>query len=93
MSAARKRHVEMLTDDTAQAEHHIDDGQATQNLSLRLPASGFLRLRQVLQIVPIGRSTLYQKMKAGTFPRAVKLGPRISAWRAEDIRDYITNPR
>jgi hypothetical protein len=33
----------------------------TQNLTSSLPAAGFLRLRQVLQIVPIGRSTLYQK--------------------------------
>jgi predicted DNA-binding transcriptional regulator AlpA len=83
----------MLKDDAAEADHHIDDGQATQNLSSRLPASGFLRLKQVLQIVPIGRSTLYQKMKGGTFPRAVKLGSRISAWRAEDIKKYIRDPR
>ena len=65
----------------------------TENLISRPPTSGFLRLRQVLQIVPIGRSTLYLKMKLGTFPRAVKLGPRISAWRAEDIHSYIANPR
>ena len=58
-----------------------------------LPATGFLRLRHVLQLVPIGRSTLYQKMKLGTFPRAVKLGPRITAWRAADINDYVQNPR
>jgi prophage regulatory protein len=50
-------------------------------------------LKQVLQIVPIGRSTLYQKMKLGTFPRAVKLGRRISVWRAGDIRDFINDPR
>ena len=28
-------------------------------------------------------------MKFGTFPRAVKLGPRISAWRAADIHEYL----
>ena len=56
-------------------------------------ASGFLRLKQVLQLVPIGRSTLYQKMKLGTFPKAIKLGRRITAWRAEDIHEYMHNPR
>ena len=83
----------MLKNDTAQADHHIDDGQATPNLNSRQPASGFLRLRQVLQIVPIGRSTLYQKMKAGTFPFSLKLGPRITVWRLEDIQNYIRDPR
>ena len=58
-----------------------------------IPASGFVRLKQVLRVVPIGRSTLYQKMKLGTFPQAVKLGRRITAWRAEDIREYMHNPR
>ena len=54
--------------------------------------SGFLRLRQVLQLIPIGRSTLYQKMKVGAFPSAIKLGPRITAWRAEDIHEYLRDP-
>jgi prophage regulatory protein len=67
--------------------------QRTSTPNLSLPTSGFLRLRQVLQIVPIGRSTLYQKMKLGTFPPAVKLGPRITAWRVEDINEYLQNPR
>jgi predicted DNA-binding transcriptional regulator AlpA len=62
-------------------------------INASVPPSGFLRLKQVLQVVPIGRSTLYQKMKLGTFPRAIKLGPRISAWRAADINDYVQNPR
>ena len=30
-----------------------------------------------------------RKVKAGTFPRPVKLGPRITAWKAEDIRALI----
>ena len=74
---------------------HIDDCRDpfSRNPNSHLPTSGFLRLRQVMQFVPISRSTLYQKMKLGTFPRPVKLGPRISAWRVEDIRNYITNPR
>jgi len=57
------------------------------------PISGLLRLKQVLQFVPIGRSTIYQKMKLGTFPKAIKLGRRITAWRAEDIYEFMRNPR
>jgi prophage regulatory protein len=84
--------MEMIENDTRGDSHHFGP-QAQPNLSSRLSSSGFLRLRQVLQIVPIGRSTLYQKMKSGTFPAAVKLGPRITAWRLEDIQNYIRDPR
>jgi prophage regulatory protein len=82
----------MLKDDINGA-HHCADPQPQPNLTSRLPSSGFLRLRQVLQIVPISRSTLYQKLKLGTFPSAIKLGPRMSAWRTEDIQNYIRDPR
>jgi len=79
---------------TGQCDHNDDrDQPSTKDMTAHLPTSGFLRLQQVKQFVPISRSTLYQKMKLGTFPRPVKLGPRISAWRVEDIRNYITNPR
>ena len=67
--------------------------QVHEQINASPPASGLLRLKQVLRLVPIGRSTLYQKMKLGTFPQAIKLGPRITAWRAEDIYEYMQNPR
>jgi prophage regulatory protein len=67
--------------------------QVQEQINASLPPSGFLRLKQVLQFVPIGRSTLYHKMKLGTFPKAIKLGRRITAWRADDIHEYMRNPR
>ena len=47
--------------------------------------AGFLRLNQVLQIIPVGRSTFWARVKNGTYPKPVKLGPRTTAWRCEDI--------
>jgi len=46
---------------------------------------GFLRLNQVLELLPIGKSTFCAGIKSGRFPKPVKLGPRTSAWRREDI--------
>jgi predicted DNA-binding transcriptional regulator AlpA len=46
---------------------------------------GFLRLPQVLALVPVSRSTWWAGCKTGRFPKPVKLGPRTTAWRAEDI--------
>jgi predicted DNA-binding transcriptional regulator AlpA len=28
-------------------------------------------------------------VKLGTFPKPIKLGPRITAWRVEDVRKFI----
>ena len=46
---------------------------------------GFLRLTQVLELVPVGKSTWWAGCKTGRFPRPVKLGVRTTAWRKEDI--------
>lgn len=50
-----------------------------------LPTTGFLRLKQLLRILPVSKSTWYSGIKAGRFPAPVKLGPRTAAWRVEDI--------
>ena len=51
-----------------------------------LPQTGFIRLPQVLHVIPVGKSTWWAGVKSGRFPAAVKLGPRTTAWRVEDIR-------
>jgi prophage regulatory protein len=51
-----------------------------------------LRLRQVLTLLPVSRSTFYARVKVGSYPKPVKLG-RISCWRSEDIDALIRNPR
>ena len=50
-----------------------------------ISSKGFLRLPQVLELVPVSRSTWWAGCKTGRFPKPVKLGPRTTAWRAEDI--------
>ena len=57
--------------------------------STKLPETGVVRLPQILRIFPVGRSTWWAGVKSGRFPAAVKLGPRTTAWRVEDIRALI----
>jgi predicted DNA-binding transcriptional regulator AlpA len=40
-------------------------------------------------IVPFSSATLWRKVKVGDFPHPVKLSERITAWRVEDIRDWM----
>lgn len=64
-----------------------------------LPEVGFLRLNQILgdpktippiaPIIPVAKSTWWSGVKAGRFPPPLKLGPRVTVWRAEDIRAFI----
>jgi prophage regulatory protein len=57
--------------------------------SANIPETGFVRIRQILAVYPIGRSTWWAGVKSGRFPRPVKLGPRTTAWRVEDIRRLL----
>ncbi|MGA2253512.1 MAG: AlpA family phage regulatory protein [Thermoguttaceae bacterium] len=54
-----------------------------------IPETGFLRLKQVLTVIPLGKSCWWKGVKSGRFPKPVKLSVRCTAWRAEDIRALI----
>jgi predicted DNA-binding transcriptional regulator AlpA len=59
---------------------------------LDLSATGFLRLASILAPrgpIPVSKSTWWAGVKSGRFPKPVKLGPRITAWRVEEIRALI----
>jgi prophage regulatory protein len=54
-----------------------------------IPEFGFLRLKQVLEIFPVSKSTWYDGIKAGLYPKPVNLSPSTVAWRVEDIRRLV----
>ncbi len=56
-----------------------------------IPETGFLRLSQVLSVIPLGKTSWWEGVKSGRFPKPIKLSARCTAWRAEDIRDLIKN--
>ena len=65
----------------------------------QLPETGFLRLKQIIgdpkaeppipPIFPVGKSSWWDGVRSGRYPAPVKLGPRMTAWRVESIRDLI----
>lgn len=57
-----------------------------------LPETGFVRLPVIIAPagpIPVSKSTWWQGVKDGRFPKPVKLGAKTTAWRVEDIRDLI----
>lgn len=56
-----------------------------------LPETGFIRLPQILRFIPVGRSTWWAGVKSGRFPASIKLGPRTTAWKAQDIHQLLSD--
>ncbi|MBF0502721.1 MAG: AlpA family phage regulatory protein [Candidatus Riflebacteria bacterium] len=54
-----------------------------------LPEEGLVRLKQVLEYVPISKSSWWAGIKSGRYPQPIKLGPRTTAWRVQDIRALL----
>lgn len=54
-----------------------------------LPETGFLRLSQVLTVIPLGPTCWWEGVKSGRFPKPIKLSVRCTAWKVEDIRALI----
>ena len=47
------------------------------------------RLHQVLARIPVSRSSWFEGIKAGRYPRGLQLGPRTTVWRSDDIDRLI----
>ena len=70
----------------------------TQSVFDTLPDSAFIREAQLVQShkrpdslapLPFSAPTLWRKVKAGTFPKPVKLSERVTAWKVGDVRQWI----
>lgn len=66
-------------------------------MAASLPCTGFVRLPQIVgrkptdddpgipALFPVSASTWWAGVRSGRFPKPVKLGERITAWRVEEI--------
>jgi prophage regulatory protein len=54
-----------------------------------LPETGLLRVNQILRFIPISRSSWWDGVKTGRFPKPFKLGQRTTVWRVSDILALI----
>ena len=55
----------------------------------QIPEIGFLKLAQVLGLIPLGRTSWLNGVKSGKYPKPVKIGARSIAWKVEDIRALV----
>ena len=57
--------------------------------STRPPEVRFIRMREVLVICGKSRSSVYEAIQKGQFPKPVKLGGRSSAWVKSEIDQWL----
>lgn len=50
-----------------------------------------IRLPDVMMITGLKRSTVYNKMKSGEFPKSVSIGERSIAWIESEINSWVAN--
>jgi prophage regulatory protein len=58
-------------------------------MELQNKTAQLLRRRQVETLTGFRRSTIYERMARGQFPRPIRLGPRTVAWIASEIDGWI----
>ncbi|WP_428983266.1 AlpA family phage regulatory protein [Paraburkholderia diazotrophica] len=58
----------------------------------RRPPNAIMRRPEVENETGLSRSTIYQRIKAGTFPMPVQLGARSVGWRIADIEAFLSSP-
>jgi prophage regulatory protein len=51
-----------------------------------------VRIRTVLARTGLTRSTLYRKIKEGTFPKQVRISIHGAGWRESAVNQWIENP-
>lgn len=50
---------------------------------------GYLRVRQILALIPVSKSQIYAWVTAGVLPPATKISPKIAAWKVSTINALI----
>ena len=53
--------------------------------------TNILRLPDVISRTGLARSTIYLRIKEGTFPKPISLGDRAVGWLESDIEQWVKN--
>ncbi|MEL5856948.1 helix-turn-helix transcriptional regulator [Aeromonas veronii] len=64
---------------------------------MTIPETGFIREAQLVTTpskskvgpMPFSKSTLWRMVRDGKFPKPIKLGARVTAWRCEEVHEWI----
>ena len=93
MSSKRKESYTPVTPEPKQASPTV-----VALVFEQLPNGAYVREAQLVQSpsrpnsqapLPFSAPTLWRKVKAGTFPKSIKLSARVTAWKVEHVRNWL----
>lgn len=73
----------MLESDTPTKTHKNKD------LAKLLPLQGMSRAKDILPLLPFGRTTLHEWSRDGRFPASIRLSPTIVAWKNSEVLEWL----
>lgn len=62
---------------------------SAQEKNMNITSLRLLRLREVMHVVGLKKSTIYDMIKQGTFPKPIKISSRAVAWLEDAIMTWI----
>lgn len=67
------------------------EAKKTQAEQIQTPVQQdrLVRLPEVLKIIPVKKSTWWDGVRDGRYPRGIKLSPRTTAWKLSEIYSLI----
>ena len=48
-----------------------------------------LNAKDVCRLAAVSHATLYRLVKAGRFPKPLRVGPQVSRWRSDEVMAHI----
>ena len=82
-----------LAGDSSRAVNPVEKREEQQDRQRVLPPAGYIRLKEILSLIPVSKSTWWAGVREGRFPQPTKkFGRRVSAWSVHDIRRLIEEP-
>ena len=54
-----------------------------------LPKNSYIRLPILMVLYGLSKSTILREIKKGNLPPPIKLSPRTTAWKVDDIRKHL----
>lgn len=57
-----------------------------------LVKGGLSTAKDILPLLPFGRTTLWRKCKDGEFPESQRINPSVTVWKNDEVNAWLENP-
>jgi prophage regulatory protein len=62
---------------------------STLTLSKKAPSNGYLRIAQIIELIPISKPTVWRWVRDGKFPAPIKLSHGVTVWKNQDVQAWL----